>query len=443
MNINPNSNSVKVVDSKKSRNERSEKGTKIEEYNKLIEQYLDSKSKVDLHDINYQNGLLNKSVNFNYLKTEYKNADLNMSNLNNTGIFRTQNRSNASFTTNTNQNERSFVLNTEVSPNSRGLKNSKLTDLLNSRFVIQGLEIENKGREKSKERFPVIEGLKDNNKQKSNHHSPIRSNEFTFDKTFGKNSEIPQKLIVSKEAQNYQQLINFTKERKVSPFRKDYVEKHSKHNKMQEFNSTSNAKEKGIKLDQPIQFVYNNNLSQKSTKQGKLEEFNEDKQKINKSFNKQQTELSQTNEKRKPQNESCEIKPSTKMNVVTSLKDKSAHQQKESIHSRDASITNLNTNNQHSPIRKSDVSNLSAKNSVFTSVNSGNYAQTKISTNESKSVLGMKMNDPESIEEMHYLYVKFHQKTKQMMHNQESRHPDQNKVFMYKTVVPVEEVDIG
>ena len=135
-------------------------------------------------------------------------------------------------------------------------------------------------------------------------------------------------------------------------------------------------------------------------------------------------------------NKSFDFKSNNNSNEKTLIK-----KQKDSFKNNDHNNSYLISENQQpSSISKSNL--LSNKNSVFTSVNSGYYAQTKISTNESKSLLVSKVSDPESIEEMHYLLNKFCQKSKQMIIIQENHNISKNKTFMYKTVMLVDEVEI-
>ncbi len=409
-----------------------------------MEHYKENKFRNDLKEPYNHKDLINKSLNLNYLKTECKGNDSSMSNLNNSVIFRTQNKSNASFLGNFSQiNDKSFSGNLDSSPIRKNIKSYKLTDLLNSRFAIPCVDYEDKFLQEKpkKEKFPVIEDIT-NHKHIANNISPLKANEFTFDKTFGKKSDIPQKLVVSKD-NNMKN--SYNKERNMSPI--DDTRKHGKSPSrlIEAVNASVKVKEKGIKIDQST--VLDHNISntpqvniRSSYKLNESKEFRDDKNQNNKNYSKLHTDFS--SEVKKMNNHSNDpnyLRASITKNQISSMKDKNLVQSKDKFKSKEDVYPDNHLDKNPSPERKSEMSN---KNSVFTSVNSGNYVPTKNSTNDSKTLFGVKMNEPESIEEMHYLYVKFHQKTKKMMSSQESLHTDKNKVFMFKTVVAVDEIDI-
>ena len=394
---------------------------------------MDRKCKVEKKDLDpYKNGL-NVSVNLsnNYLKSNHKNYDLNASNLNNSAIFRTQNTKKKSYSSfsNIQQNSTDKYINVknvikECSPENKNLKCYKLNDFLHNRCLISRGDIKEKS---INEKFPIIDDSNNLDlKNKSNNLSPLKINEFTFDKTFGKNSDIAQILKSNKNVINNNNMINDSeKNSRNNVSNKFYNEKFFPHSKINE--SFNKSKEMAGNIDQPslLENIYSKQIKVKALV--KNEGLDATYDKVRRSTSKLKNDLQiEINKVKEVKNNSNSI------NDKNSLKNS-----QKTLEKRD-----------YSPIDKkhrssSKKTNQSNNYSNYTSVNSANYSQTKISSsNESKNLQWTKITEPESIEEMHYMLIKFFQKSKQMIITQENHKINKNKSSNNKTVVMIDEIDI-
>ena len=443
MNTHSNNTPKGELFKKQSRNDKNESKSKIEEYNKLIENYLDNKQN---NNGSHNKDLLNKSANYtnNYLKTDNKSSnDLNSSNLRNNSLFRTQNKSNSSFFSN---NEKSFVGKNSVLDTSTNQKNYRLNELSNDQ-KLPNLKKNDKMFEKFRnEKFPIIDNQTENDLNKKSNVSPFR--EFTFDKTFGKNSDVAEKMIITNDKINGIKKHSYNENNDINQIKIEKI-------KVNETNINKQIKDKPLKLDRPIQIEYNNSSNKNIVDNSNLKMTNNKNNKSPLNETKPAVDTRLLNSRYGEQNNSNELKSMFSKNIITSNnfnKDKQIVPQNYSKSPNENQRNKSKNDNSNmvitnGPLRNSELSNkeTSNKQSVFASVNSPNYfnsKDSKISTNESKSVLGIKMIDPESIEEMHYLYVKFYQKSKQMMSSQENQNKTNSKVFLHRTVMHYDEIDL-
>ena len=175
----------------------------------LIGEYINKKNDLDTKDFNQSKHGLNISVNLsnNYLKSNHKINDFYSPKLNNSGIFRTQNiinKSNVSLYTKTHNNLNDQSLNRkhlfdDYTKKSKNGNSYKLNDKLHNRMGIL-----NESKENIKyDQLHEMHNLSNcEEMQNSQYASPFKSNEFTFDKTFGKNSEISKKLMIANNLHN-------------------------------------------------------------------------------------------------------------------------------------------------------------------------------------------------------------------------------------------------